>query len=143
VTQRIDRTEQLIEFERTLACSPEVAFDAWTDPEQVSAWWDPTGAPLVSCRIELKVAGAFRFETKGHAPPFVGTYQLLDRPRRLEFDALGAHGTVSFSPRGAQTLMRVTIRSPSAEHFETFLKLGVDQGTAKTLDNMVAFVAQR
>lgn len=143
MTQRIDRAERTIEFERTLHCPPEAAFDAWTDPAQVTAWWDPTGEPLVSCTIDLRLAGAFRFVTQGHAPPFEGTYRHLDRPRRLEFEALGAHGTVSFTPRGAQTHMRVTIRSPSVEHFETFLKLGVDQGTAKTMDNLEAFLRRR
>lgn len=142
MTQRVNREERTLEFERTLSCNPETAFDAWTDPKQVSMWWDPTGTALVSCAIDLRPAGAFRFETAGHAPPFEGIYRHVERPRRLEFDAMGASGTVTFTAAGEQTQMRLTIRSPSQEHFEMFLKMGVDQGTARTLDNLVAHVGR-
>lgn len=143
MTQRTNPADRTIEFERTLPCAPEDAFDAWTDPAQLSQWWDPSGAPLTSCTIDLRPAGAFRFVTAGHAPPFEGTYRHIERPSRLEFDAMGAVGTVRFTAVGDQTHMRVSICSPSAEHFEMFLKLGVDQGTAITLDNLVAFLGRQ
>jgi len=139
----IDRQKHEIRFERRLDASPEDAFDAWTQPEQVTAWWDPTGAPLVACAIDLRPRGAFRFVTADHAPPFEGTYELIDRPRCLRFQALGAVGVVTFEPRDHGTLMEVSIRCASNEHFETFLKLGVDQGTRITLDNLARHLGSR
>ncbi len=136
----IDRPAKTISFERTLSASPAEVFDAWTRPDEVTQWWDPTGAPLVACTIDARPKGAFRFVTAGHAPPFEGVYEVFDRPRRLEFQALGAKGTVTLAPHGHGTLMRVSIQSPSAEHFEMFVKLGVHEGTAKSLDNLVALV---
>lgn len=139
----IDRDSNTVAFQRTLASPPDDVFDAWTRPERISQWWDPSGQALTACTIDLRVGGAFRFETAGHAPPFVGTYSVVERPHRLEFEAMGAHGTVSLRAEGAGTRMDVTIASPSREHFETFLKLGVDVGTGKTLDQLVAHVAPR
>jgi hypothetical protein len=40
-------------------------------------------------------------------------------------------------------MMSVSIRSPSAEHFEMFVKLGVQAGTSKTLDNLVQLLGGR
>ena len=37
-----------------------VVFDAWTKAEHVAHWWDPSGAPLAVCEIDLRPAGAFR-----------------------------------------------------------------------------------
>jgi hypothetical protein len=34
----------------------------------------------------------------------------------------------------------VTIECGSAERFEQYLKMGIDTGTAETLDNLVAYV---
>ena len=39
--------------------------------------------------------------------------------------------------------MTVTIRCASAEHLAQFVKLGVDAGTDRTLDNLVAFIANK
>jgi uncharacterized protein YndB with AHSA1/START domain len=143
MSDMVDRREQTVSFQRTLSSTPEDVFDAWTRPERIAQWWDPTGAPLASCSIDLRPEGAFRFETHGHAPPFTGTYKLVERPGRLVFEAMGAIGTVTLQSKGNSTLMQVTIRSPSAEHFEMFLKLGVDTGTSKTMDNLVAYLGAR
>jgi uncharacterized protein YndB with AHSA1/START domain len=137
MSDTIDTDTKTVSFERVLSASPEAVFDAWTQPAQLTKWWDPTGAPLVSCAIDLKPKGAFRFVTAGHAPPFEGNYEVIERPSRLEFQAMGAKGTVTLRPHSQGTLMSVSIRSPSAEHFEMFVKLGVQVGTSKTLDNLV------
>jgi hypothetical protein len=39
--------------------------------------------------------------------------------------------------------MTVTIRCGSAEHLEMFLKLGIDEGTDRTFDNLVAYMAKQ
>ncbi|MBF5041998.1 SRPBCC domain-containing protein [Aggregicoccus sp. 17bor-14] len=143
MTDIIDREQKTVSFERTLSASPEEVFDAWTQPEEISQWWDPTGAPLVSCTIDLKPQGAFRFVTAGHAPPFEGVYAVVDRPRRLEFHALGAKGTVALRRHERGTQMNVSIQCASAEHFEMFVKLGVHTGTSRTLDNLVELLDGR
>jgi uncharacterized protein YndB with AHSA1/START domain len=139
----IDRATLTIAFQRTFAAPPEDVFDAWTQPDQIAEWWDPTGARLASCAIDLKPGGAFELVNKdsAHGPPFAGVYRTIERPSLLVFDAMGALGTVRIESAGDSTHMTVTIRCASAEHLEQFVKLGVDVGTAKTLDNLVAHVA--
>jgi uncharacterized protein YndB with AHSA1/START domain len=139
---KLDRDTFTITFERSIRASREQVFDVWTKPEHVTHWWDPSGAPLAECTIDLEPGGAFRFVNRGdaHSPPFAGTYRVIERPSKLVFDAMGAVGTVILESRGRETHLTVTIRCASAEHFEQFVKLGVDTGTSKTLDNLVAHV---
>jgi hypothetical protein len=54
----------------------------------------------------------------------------------------GAVGTVKLKAVGTSTHMTVTIRSPSREHMDQFVRLGVDAGTAQTLDNLGSYVAR-
>ncbi len=133
----IDQNTLTIAFERMLPVSRAEVFDAWTKPELIAQWWDPTGARLVACEIDLRPGGAFRFVNHGHAPPFIGTYAVIERPSRLVFEAMGSVGTVTLDAAGSGTRMSVTIRCASKEHLEHFVKLGVAAGTERTLDNLV------
>jgi uncharacterized protein YndB with AHSA1/START domain len=141
----LDRATHTMTFERLLSVPREQVFDAWTKPEHVTQWWDPTGTPLSECTIDLRPGGTFRFVNQGnaHAPPFEGAYRVIERPAKLVFDALGAVGTVLLEKRGADTHLTVTIRCASAEHLEQLVKVGVDAGTNQTLDNLVAYVQKR
>jgi len=137
---KVDEATLTISFERRLPVPRERVFDAWTRSEQVAEWWDPTGARLVTCEIDLRVGGKFTFVNEGHGPPFAGTYTTIDRPARLAFDALGSAGTIDFERVPEGTRMRVAIRCASHEHLQHFVKLGVAEGTDRTLDNLVRFV---
>ena len=138
----IDRQANTIRLVREFAAPPLVIFDAWTQPQQISLWWDPTGEKLLECAIDLRPGGSFRFVSAGHpGMPFAGVYRKIGSPHRLEFEAMGSMGRVTLAALGAGTRMTVEIECASAEHFEQFLKMGVAAGTAKTLDNLVAYVA--
>jgi uncharacterized protein YndB with AHSA1/START domain len=136
----IDQETFTIAFERQLPVSRAEVFDAWTKPEQIAEWWDPTGARLVACEIDLRPGGAFNFVNDGHGPPFTGTYSVIERPSRLVFEAMGSVGTVTLESAKSGTRMSVTIRCASREHLEHFVKLGIATGTERTLDNLVRYV---
>jgi uncharacterized protein YndB with AHSA1/START domain len=140
---QIDQETFTIAFERKLSASREEVFDAWTRPERIAEWWDPTGARLVACEVDLRPGSAFRFVNEGHSPPFTGTYSVIERPSRLVFDALGSVGTVTLEATGDTTRMRVTIRCASKEHLDHFVQMGVASNTDRTLDNLVRHVGQR
>jgi uncharacterized protein YndB with AHSA1/START domain len=107
----------------------------------MARWWDAAGEPLAVCEIDLRVGGSFTFISKGHPEmPFTGTYREITPPERLIFDALGAIGRVVLRESAGKTHMSVEIECRSAEHLEQYLKMGVDVGTAQTLDNLVAYI---
>lgn len=137
----VDHQTHTIRFERRLAAPPERVFAAWTEPRQIELWWDPTGAPLARCEIDLRVGGAFTFVGQSHPDrPFSGVYRAIEPPSRLMFDAMGAEGRVALTPADGGTAMVVEIACASAEHLQQFVAMGVAEGTSRTLDNLVAHI---
>ena len=136
----IDRASHTIRLTRDLDAPRAEIFAAWTSPEHVSAWWDPTGEPLAECVIDLRPGGAFRFVARSHPEmPFAGVYREIAPPGRLVFEALGATGRVTLREADGRTHMTVEIACRSEAELDQFLKMGVDAGTARTLDNLVAY----
>jgi uncharacterized protein YndB with AHSA1/START domain len=140
----IDRAAHTIRLTRSFAAPRAEIFEAWTQPEHVTCWWDAAGEPLTACEIDLRPGGAFKFVTKGHPEmPFAGTYQEVAPPERLVFEAIGATGRVILRDVAGQTHMTVEIQCQSAEQLEQYLKMRVDAGTSQTLDNLAAYVRRR
>ena len=134
----IDEAAHTIRFIRRFRADRNQVFAAWTEPQHVCCWWDPTGRPLARCEIDLRVGGSFIFASSEHPMPFTGVYREIDRPVRLVFDAMGAEGRVTLDEVDGGTTMLVEIICPSAEHLAQFVKMGVAAGTSRTLDNLVA-----
>jgi uncharacterized protein YndB with AHSA1/START domain len=140
----IDRKTHTIRLTREFDAPPASVFESWTRPEHVSCWWDASGKPLAVCEIDLRVGGAFKFVTTDHPEmPFTGIYREIAPHERLVFEAIGATGRVLLEQRAGQTHMTVQIECRSDEQLEQYLKLGVDTGTAQTLDNLVAYMRKR
>jgi uncharacterized protein YndB with AHSA1/START domain len=136
----VDWDQFTITLRRTFAAPREQVFEAWTQPEHVACWWDPTGVRLVECEIDLRPGGNFKFVNAHHGPAFIGTYRAIVSPSKLVFEALGAVGAVDLQDVSGKTYMTVTIKCRSHSHLEEYLKMGVDVGTARTLDNLVAYM---
>jgi uncharacterized protein YndB with AHSA1/START domain len=140
----IDRETFTIRLTRSFDAAPADIFRAWSEPDHVALWWDPAGKPLAECLIDLKVGGGFRFVSEGHPEmPFTGVYLEIEPPTRLVFDANGARGVVALTAQGGKTHMLVEIICKSAEHLDQYIQLGVHVGTTQTLDNLVAYAAER
>jgi uncharacterized protein YndB with AHSA1/START domain len=140
----IDHRSHTIVLIRMLDALPSEIFEAWTQAEQVVCWWDAAGEPLVTCEIDLRPGGAFKFVSKGHPDmPFAGTYIEISPPDRLIFHAMGSTGRVTFQKVSSRTQMTVEIECSSSEQLEQYLKMGVDVGTSQTLDNLVTHIAAR
>lgn len=84
-------TKQLV-IERTLKATPERAFDAFTDPEQLKKWWWPDGFTCPAAEVDLRIGGRYRLamEWPGSIPASArfshhmgGEYYEIDRPHRL------------------------------------------------------------
>lgn len=137
----LDRATNAIRFTRRIAAMPARLFEAWTQPSQVTLWWDPTGRPLEACEIDLRIGGRLRFQNAGAAHAFEGIFTLIDPPGRLAFEAMGAVGDLRFVADGTGTRMELVMTCSSPEHLEQFVQMGIATGTAQTLDNLATYLA--
>ena len=138
----VDRATNTIVLTRTFTAPREDVFEAWTQPEHVACWWDASGAPLSLCEIDLRPGGSFRFVNR-YAPgdqQFAGFYREITPPDYLVFETMGAVGRVILKEIDGKTHLTVRIECGSAAQLEQYLKMGIDSGTAKTIDNLVAYI---
>jgi len=79
-----DGTELTIR--RVFKAPRQRVWQAWTEPEQVMRWWGPGGYTSPSCRIDLRVGGAYVFcmrSPEGQDVWSTGTYREIVPLQRL------------------------------------------------------------
>ena len=102
-----------LEMRRTINATPERLFAAWTDPEQIVAWWGPKDVDCIGAEIDLRVGGRYRIGNQladGTTIWIVGTFETIEPPRALTYSWLveGIQSTpervhVRFEARGGGT----------------------------------------
>jgi len=123
-----------------------LVFEAWTKAEHVAHWWDPSGAPLLVCEIDLRPNGAFRFVNRAHdggeGHSFSGIYREITPPGKLVFGSPfgSAVSTLVFTEEGKRTRLTITIECTTSQERDALLQMRVDAGTAQTLDNLAAYL---
>jgi len=124
-----------------------LVFDAWTKAEHVAQWWDPSGVPLAVCEIDLRPNGAFRWVNRspggGEGHTFSGIYREIVPPERLAFSSPSSPeqvSTIVFTAEGKKTKLTLTIQCASKEERDALLQMRVDAGTARTLENLAAYL---
>lgn len=128
---------------RRFAAPRSKVFDAWTHPEQVAVWWDPTGTPLAACEIDLRPDGAFRFVTRGpggEEHPFAGAYREIVPGERIVLQTPLAVGTLLFRDWESGTELTLTLECETPAARDEMLRIGIADGTAQTLANLAAFL---
>ena len=140
--------DRVIQLTRTFEAPRSFVFDAWTNPEHVRYWWDPTGVPLTCCEIDLRPGGLFRWVNNAHygEQVFAGTYREITRPERLVFtvkilpSSPEALTTLIFREEGSQTKLKLTIECASMADRDALLRMRVDEGTHRTLESLAAYL---
>src|SRR3954465_322104 len=73
-----------ITLTRRVAASPERVFAAWTDVEQLAAWWWPQLAGT-TYDVDARRGGRFRIHSPAIGATVTGVYAEGEPPRRLAF----------------------------------------------------------
>ncbi len=103
---------------RTIRASPERLFAAWTESDQLRAWWGPEGVVCIAAEIDLRPGGHYRIGNKlpdQNVLWIVGEFEIIEPPRRLVYtwqvegvSATAERVTVQFEPQPAATEVIVT-----------------------------------
>jgi uncharacterized protein YndB with AHSA1/START domain len=101
---------------RLIDASRRLVFQAWVEPEQAACWWGPQGFTTLSCEMDVRPGGAFRFAMRspeGTVHTKCGVYREVVAPERLVFtyaweDPAGNPGhktlvTVTFAEKSGKT----------------------------------------
>jgi uncharacterized protein YndB with AHSA1/START domain len=112
---------------RIIEASPDAAFAAFIEPDQLALWWGPDDGPVLSVEIDPRVGGKFhirfRLAEDGTEHGSSGVFEVFDRPRRLAMswswdDDAGPASHVDVTFRQVERGTEVTLvhsRLPDAE----------------------------
>jgi uncharacterized protein YndB with AHSA1/START domain len=96
---------------RTIRATAARLFAAWTEPEQLRAWWGPRPVTCSGAQIDLRVGGRYRIDNAlpdGKTVSIEGEFQVVEAPHRLVYTWRAGEDqvsrvTVRFEPRGDAT----------------------------------------
>jgi uncharacterized protein YndB with AHSA1/START domain len=79
--------EYTVIVRREIAAPAEELFDAWLDAQSLGSWLRPAGIRETRAETDPRVGGTFRIvmDDDESSTEHTGTYQEIDRPRRLVF----------------------------------------------------------
>jgi len=83
-----------ITLERVYDASPEVVWQAWTDPEMIKKWWGPDNVTIPECEIDLRVGGKIYIVMeageamgpyRGTTWPMLGAFTVVEPRAKLAY----------------------------------------------------------
>ncbi len=135
-----------ITITRLVPSSPDRVFTAWTEVDQLAAWWWPQLAGT-TYDVEARVGGRYRIHSPALGATVTGVYTEVDRPSRLAFTWSWDDGepeavvedtvVVTFEPADGGT--RVTVAHTSSAHMPDG---GAEQGWSDVMDRLAGWRGQ-
>lgn len=132
---------------RTIRAPATFLFDAWTQPERLTAWWGPANVECVAAQVDLRVGGHYRIANRfpdGTILWIAGEYLQIVRPTSLVFtwrleqgDDLGERVSVRFEARGDVTDIVVAHERIA----NAALRDGHEQGWFGCLDGLATYAS--
>jgi uncharacterized protein YndB with AHSA1/START domain len=144
-------TDREIVMTRVFDAPRRLVYDAFTKPDLLRRWFGPRGWSLVTCEVDLRVGGSFRFVLRGSDGRELGmrgVYRELVPPERSvhieSFDEYPGESLVTavlVEQRGKTTLS-VTILYPSREVRDAVIQSGMEHGAAESYDKLAEMLAE-
>jgi uncharacterized protein YndB with AHSA1/START domain len=139
-------------IERTVNAPRELVWRAWTEADQIKAWWGPNGFTTTIHEMDVTVGGVWRFMM--HGPdgtdyPNKVVYREIVKPERLVYDHTDDRDppshqfqtTVTFAAQGRKTMVTLRALFANAEARAASVKFGAIEGGAQTLARLDQHVA--
>lgn len=132
--------DQELIVERAFAAPLALVWDCHTKPELYQRWGaGPRDWKMPVCRIDLKVGGHFRFETRddaGRQMIMAGRYLEIQAPKRLVFEMNFEPSwypgkevnTLVFTEKDGLTVVTATVRYESAQALKMVLDSPMESG---------------
>ena len=142
------------EFRRVFDAPRRLVWEVMTSAEHTPKWWGVRSQQMVSCDMDFRTGGKWRFVTRGddgvdHA--FRGEYREIAPIERIvqTFEYEPMAGTVlleslTLTEEGGKTLLTATSRleSGSAEAVQAMVDSGMAEGAAETYDRLEELVKE-
>ncbi|HEX4488243.1 MAG TPA: SRPBCC family protein [Terriglobales bacterium] len=143
-------TDREVVLTRVFNAPRQLVFDAFSQPELLKRWFGPRGFSLVTCEVDLRVGGGFRFILRGpdgRDMGMRGVYRELAPPDRSvhmeSFDDFpgASQVTTTFVEKDGKTTMTATVLCESKEIRDAVIQSGMEHGAAESYDKLAELLA--
>jgi len=131
-------SDREIVITRVFDAPRKLVFEAITKPEHVARWWGPRYLTMVSCEMDFRPGGAWRFVKRapdGNDYGFRGVYREIKPPERIvqtfEFEGMPGHVSVEtmiLEEQDGKTKMTVACLYQSVEDRDGHYNSGMETG---------------
>jgi uncharacterized protein YndB with AHSA1/START domain len=140
-------SDREIVLTRSFDAPPRLVFAAFTRPDLLLRWYGAQGWRLVSCELDLRVGGAYRFVSAGPGGERMaqsGVYRAVEPDARLVltevFDDQSYPGetviTHDFAGRAGRTDLTSTLRYATAEGRDRVLRYPMARGVEESFGRL-------
>jgi uncharacterized protein YndB with AHSA1/START domain len=129
----------------------DLVFEAHSSCEHLSRWLGPRYLTMVSCEMEFRPGGKYRFvhrASDGSEYAFRGEFREIVRPERLvrtfEFEGMAGHvslETLILEEREGKTKLTITALYASKDDHDGIVQSGMEAGVRESWDRLEEYVA--
>ena len=143
-------SDREITLTRLFKAPRHLVYEAFTKPEILRRWFGPRGWTLITCDVDTRVGGGFRFVLRapdGRELGMRGLYRELSPPERSvhieSFDDFPGEARVTsvFTEQDGCTTLTATILYPSREVRDAVIRSGMEHGAAESYDRLAEMFA--
>lgn len=143
-------SDREIVLTRIFKAPRQLVYEAFRNPEILKRWFGPRGWSLVTCDVDARVGGGFRFVLRhadGRELGMRGAYQELSPERSIHtewFDDFPGEAQVTsvLTERDGHTTLVATILYPSRDIRDAVLQSGMEHGAAESYDKLEEILAK-
>lgn len=144
-------SDREIAMTRVFDAPRRLVFEVWTKPEHIKHWYGCDAVTLVTCAVDLRLGGGYRFVLRGpEGGDFTmsGVYREVTPPERLVYTERfnddpekEALVTLTLTEQNGRTTLHSTALYRSADDRDAVLRMGVEQGAAQTMQRLADHLA--
>jgi len=145
--------EPVITISRLFKASRDLVWEAISKPEHLKEWWGPRAATNISVEMDWRIGGTWRVVQRfpdGREFVFKGEYREIVPPEKvvqtfgMEGEYAGAEmvETMTLTPLGDVTLLKVTSQADTIESRDGMLASGMSQGANETYQRLEEYLAK-
>ena len=138
-------TDRQILIAREIGAPRDLVWKAWTTPELVRQWWVGRRGEAVSCDIDLRVGGKWRYvmiaDSNGQQVAFNGEYrEVVANERLVSTEVFEDHpdeiavNILTLTDNGAGTRFEILVEHTSTFARDMHVNSGMEGGMQEALD---------
>ncbi len=123
-----------------------LVWETLTLPRHLVRWWGPEFCPLVSCEIDLRIGGGWRYVSRdndGTEFAFYGVYRDIEAPVRIVstevfegFPDAGSVNTMTLTSAGGITTLQTLVVHESKANRDGHIASGMEPGMQSTFNRL-------